>query len=223
MSDTLTWLITSTTYGTWLPGDARGFVGRVREKRDDDEPTGAMRVEHDRAGTPYDRDVPGLRATSKLLMKGDPVLLNEDQAEVVVEQFCETATFRGWSLHSASVMANHFHLVVSAPAATSTDQLLRDFKSYASRSLNRRWPKPASGTWWTASGSRRRLPDDRAVEAATNYVWNQYRVLARWRVDSAPSGGREPAVDVPVATHSPSGGREPAVDVPVANGDDTSN
>ena len=27
------WLLTSTTYGTWLPGDERGFVGRVWDTR----------------------------------------------------------------------------------------------------------------------------------------------------------------------------------------------
>jgi hypothetical protein len=27
------WLLTRTTYGTWLPGDVRGFVSRVRDLR----------------------------------------------------------------------------------------------------------------------------------------------------------------------------------------------
>lgn len=175
----LTWLLTSTTYGTWLPGDARGFVGRVWDARPGDE-TEALRIEHDQFDTPYDQDIDGLRKASQELMKGPPVYFTKDQADVVLLQFRETATYRNWCLYATSVMANHVHLVVSAPETTISDDLLRDFKSYASRSLNRRWPKPASGTWWTQSGSRRRLPDENAVDAAIAYVMNQHACLASW-------------------------------------------
>lgn len=201
MPDTITWLITSTTYGTWLPGDARGFVGRVWDARPDDTLTEAQRVTHDVVGTPYDRDIPGLKDASRVLMKGDPILLNTEQAEIVLAQFQETAVYRGWQLHAGSVMANHFHLVVTAPSNVLTDNLLRDFKSYASRALNERWPKPQGGTWWTASGSRRRLPGTYATECAIRYLLDQYAVLARWlnpehgNIETfLPSGGREPAV-----------------------------
>jgi REP element-mobilizing transposase RayT len=198
--DSITWLITSTTYGTWLPGDARGFVGRVWDARPDDPGATTLRATHDTIDTPYDRDMPGLEAKSRSLMKGEPILLTAEQAHAVLNQFVETAEYRQSLLHAASVMANQFHLVVSAPAGIQTDAVLRDFKSYAARVLNRQWGKPRSGTWWTASGSRRRLPDDRAVESAIRYVWRQHRVLARWLnpIHSAvkpPSGGRQPAVD----------------------------
>jgi len=87
-------------------------------------------------------------------LKGKPILLTTEQAQVVIAKFEETANFRNWDLHAATVMANHFHLVVTAPANRLTDDLLRAFKSYASRALNRDWNKPESGTWWTSSGSR---------------------------------------------------------------------
>lgn len=208
-TDTLTWLITSTTYGTWLPGDARGFVGRVWDARPDDPDTDALRVTHDIVGTAYDRDIPGLHAASRALMKGEAILLDANQAQVVLDQFQQTASFRRWQLHAGSVMANHFHLVVTAPADVRTDDILRDFKSYASRVLNTRWTKPRSGTWWTASGSRRRLPNEYAVECAIRYVLNQHRVLARWlnpvhgAIESyLPSGGRVPTVEA--GTNDPS-------------------
>jgi hypothetical protein len=47
------WFLTWTTYGTWLPGDARGFVGRVWN-----EDLGP-RVKHNEPGTPYDANLPG--------------------------------------------------------------------------------------------------------------------------------------------------------------------
>lgn len=199
--DTLTWLITSTTYGTWLPGDARGFVGRVWDARPDDPATESLRVKHNVIDTPYDRDIPGLHEKSRALMKGNPVFLSVEQADVVLTQFQETAAHRGWKLHAGSAMANHFHLVVTAPAEVLTDEILRDFKSYASRALNKRCSKPSSGTWWTASGSRRRLPDSHAVVAAIRYVLEQYRPLARWlnpehgAIEAFLSGGRQPAVN----------------------------
>ena len=53
------WLLTNTCYGNRLPGDARGFVGRVWDHRPDD-PEDKTRVAHNLPGTPCDEDVPGL-------------------------------------------------------------------------------------------------------------------------------------------------------------------
>ena len=177
MSKTRSWLITTTTYGTWLPGDERGFVGRVTDYRTDDIHR-THRVEHDRRGTEYDRDIPKLRAASGSLMKGPPIWLNAEQAEVILNQFLETATHRRWEIHAITVMSNHIHIVVTAPDEYGGDDLLRDFKSYASRALNGRWPRPASGTWWTKSGSKPPLESERALEDAIVYVLNQHEPLA---------------------------------------------
>ena len=51
--------------------------------------------------------------------------------------------------------------------------LLRDFKSYASRRLNRNYGQLARQTWWSGQGSKRKLPDDEAVHAAIPYVRDQ--------------------------------------------------
>jgi REP element-mobilizing transposase RayT len=173
------WLLTSTTYGTWLPGDARGFVGRVTDVRAGDG-TPTARVEHDEFGTEYDRDIRGLRESARDHMTGEPVWLTVEQAAVVAADIRSSAAFRQWELTTVAVMANHFHVVIRAPAAVLTDKIFQVLKSYSSRALNKRWPKPASGTWWTASGSRRPLKDDHAVEFATRYVLNQHAPLAVW-------------------------------------------
>jgi REP element-mobilizing transposase RayT len=186
---TRSWLITSTTYGTWLPGDRRGFVGTVRDRRPGD-PDIPGRIRHNTSHTEYDRNVPGLRTSAERLMKCGPVLLTADQAGVVLEQFRSTAEYRGWELRAVAVMANHFHVVVTAPEDVPSVNLLRDFKSYAARALNRQWPTPASGTWWTESGSRRPLPDERAVEDAVAYVGAQHARLAMWAAGmAAPERG----------------------------------
>jgi REP element-mobilizing transposase RayT len=130
------WLLTWTTYGTWLPGDARGFVSNVR---DGDGPE----VRHNLPGTPYDADMAGLRCAAREALKGPPISLQAEQAIAALEQFRETARYRGWTLLAAAVMANHTHLVVGLEGDPDPAQVLHSFKSYASRALNARWGKPA--------------------------------------------------------------------------------
>jgi hypothetical protein len=53
------WLLSNTTYGTWLPGDRRGSVTSVRDRREGDEAS-AFRLEHDMPGEPWEDEIPGL-------------------------------------------------------------------------------------------------------------------------------------------------------------------
>lgn len=167
------WLLTWATYGTWLPGDARGFVSSVR-----DGP--GARVRHNQPATPYDADMQGLQRSARRLLKGSPITLQLEQATVLLRQFQETAAYRRWLLAAVAIMATHVHLVVGVPGDPDPADLLGDFKSYGSRALNRRWGKPLSQTWWVESGSRRRLPDLAAVLAAIEYVRNQLNPLIVW-------------------------------------------
>lgn len=178
------WLLTWTTYGNWLPGDRRGFVGQVRGA--DGLPT-----IHNLPGTPYDADVPPLERAMRAAMLGPPIRLSSEHAAVVIEQFRETAKYRGWELLAVAVMANHVHLVVGVPGDPKPEQILHSFKSYASRALNQRWAKPVNGTWWTESGSKRKLPHDDAVRAAVNHVGHQEYPLAVW-IDPRFAGTNSP-------------------------------
>ena len=106
-------------------------------------------------------------------MKGPPIYLDREKAEMLLAQFQETAAHRGWTLRAVSIMANHFHMVVQVEDDKDPRKLLADFKAYGSRVLNRKYGKPPSESWWTEKGSKRKLPDDRAIEAAINYVLNK--------------------------------------------------
>lgn len=174
------WLLTNTCYGTWLPGDERGFVGRVWEHRPDD-PEEKPRVMHNISGTPCDEEIFGLAERSRELMKGPPINLTTEQAEALLAQFQETVRFRGWELRAVAIMANHFHIVVGVPGDPKPAKILGDFKSWGTRTLSKRFGEPPSETWWTQHGSKRKLPDERALSAAEHYVlFKQANALVTW-------------------------------------------
>src|SRR5262249_52966385 len=100
---------------------------------------------HNAPGTTCDADLPGLRRFARQALRGGPIWLTAEQAQAVLDQARETAAFRGWELLAAAVMANHTHLCVGVPGDPDPAAVLHSFKSYASRALNRRWPRPASG------------------------------------------------------------------------------
>jgi REP element-mobilizing transposase RayT len=167
------WLLTWTTYGTWLPGDDRGFVSNI--DRGDGK---GHRI--NQPGTEPASKLRGLTLMAQHSMKGPAVYLVLDQALALWEQMQETATHRGWQLQAVAIMRNHVHLVVGVPGDPEPDTLLRDLKSYGSRRLNSNWTRPESGTLWTESGSRRKLPSGEAVAAAVAYVRDQEFPLFVW-------------------------------------------
>jgi hypothetical protein len=85
------WLLTNTCYGTRLPGNARGFVGRVWEHRPSD-PTGVPRIAHNLPDTPCDEDMPGLERASRDRLKGPPITLARPQAEILLAQSASEGT-----------------------------------------------------------------------------------------------------------------------------------
>src|SRR5438270_6736343 len=114
------WLLTWTTYGTWLPGDDRGSVTSVRANP-------GPRVEHDQPGTPVDGSMPGLRAAAAATLKGSPVYLEAEHAAALLTQWHETAAYRHWRLRGVAIMANHVHLVVEVPDDPDPEKLVGDF------------------------------------------------------------------------------------------------
>ncbi len=93
MTDPVAYFLTWTTYGTWLPGDARGWTdsaGRLREP---------------------DAEAHG-RAVS--LLTHEPVTLTQDHRTVVEDTVRRHCTVRRWHLHAVHTGATHVHVVVTA-------------------------------------------------------------------------------------------------------------
>jgi REP element-mobilizing transposase RayT len=173
------WLLTSTTYGTWLLGDVRGFVSPVPVEHN-------ILELHNIPGEPYDSDMPTLEEAARRRLKGPPIRLSGQQAHAVCDQFLETARYRGWVLLAASVMANHVHAVLTVAGDPEPSKLQGDLKAYASRKLTAGWGRPQSETWWTHGGSKRKLPGEFAVCSAVRYTLHQIGMLARYAHPELP-------------------------------------
>jgi len=98
--------ITWTTYGTWLPGDVRGYVGHTLE-----EP-GTWQTRENTPGTPYAIDHERTREIAQTLQKWPTVRLNVSQARVVAQELLDATSKRSWSLTRAAIMAQHCHVLV---------------------------------------------------------------------------------------------------------------
>ena len=167
------WFLTWTTYGSWLPGDGRGFTSKTRD-------SSGETVRHNEFGTPMAMPNSPLENYCEAISKADLVRLNIAHADALLAQFQETATFRTWRLLALAIMVTHIHLGVAVVGDPDPEDILRDFKAYGSRRLNRTWGKPPSETWWTASGSKRKLSSETSVVGAIQYLKNQPNPLLIW-------------------------------------------
>ena len=147
MNDSVTYFITWTTYGTWLPGDSRGW----RKSRAGEQPP-----------------KPLLEEWCRGRMKEQIVLLNESQRNAV-ETICHRhAEIRGWELHAVSVRSNHVHIAVTANAEPKK---VRDqFKANATRVLRQR-PNPIiNQKVWTRGGDVEIIDDEDSLEQVVLYI-----------------------------------------------------
>jgi REP element-mobilizing transposase RayT len=165
-----TYLLTWTTYGTWLPGDTRGFVSIIPDSR-------GGYVIHNEPGQAYDSDVPVLRATARQRQAGPVVRITSQHAVIVESAFREVADRHRVGIYACAIMTDHVHIVAECDNSDGA-RLLNLFKGVSSRRLGERFGPRASGRWWTEHGSRRLLPNRDAIAAAERYVWDQPGAIA---------------------------------------------
>src|SRR5262245_59649720 len=136
--DPIAFLLTWSTYGTWLPGDARGWV----------------EYQHG-----FHLPNPILELESAARMTEDACRLAPDQREIVEKQVTESCEYKRWLVHAVNCRTNHVHIVLSssAPPRTIREQL----KAWCTRRLNEQ--QANSGIpmqqrrrqWWAERGSIR--------------------------------------------------------------------
>jgi len=142
----LAFFLTWTTYCSWLPGDARGWVNDHGLTR----PPNARLARH--AGH---------------VMRSHAVDLTTPQQQTVEQAIVEQCAFREWTLHAVSCRTSHVHVVVSTDGR-SPDRVMGGLKAWCSRRLSD--GLQGTGFWWTKGGSMRRLYDTRGIEAVVTYV-----------------------------------------------------
>jgi hypothetical protein len=154
MPDPLAFFLTWTTYGTWLPGDDRGWVERGKGHQLPD----SMR-----------------KREAELRMTEDACVLDDEQRELVEQTIEAHCPIRGWELHAVNCRTNHVHVVVSANRAPNV--VREQFMAWCTRKLREleiarsRDPQaPLRENWWTERGSERWIGDKESLDAAILYV-----------------------------------------------------
>ena len=175
------WFLTWTTYGSWLPGDKRGFVGSVRKA------FGRI-VNHCEYGTPPARPDQRIREASAKNLKRSPILLTLNQAQGLLEQFHETCGVRGWKLIAVAIMRTHVHVVLGVLGDPNPEKIRGDLKAWGSRRLTQTCGRPEGGAWWSEGGSNRKLADETAVETVLHYIRRQPNPLVIWTVEDREFG-----------------------------------
>lgn len=165
MQEPLAYFLTWVTYGTWLPGDERGWVEYQRGWNLPD----AIR-----------------QREASARMTEDACRLDDEQRDVVERQVAETCRIRGWELHIVNCRSNHAHVVVTA---NQSPKIVRNqLKAWCTRRLKElevarltRSVSEASSSqepnttvirenWWAERGSQRFINDEVSLEAAIQYV-----------------------------------------------------
>ena len=95
--------IVGSTYGSWLPGDPRGWRSRHHQEH----------VEGDYKHPPQPGKDHRRHFRSKSLMKREPVVLTVHQCELVCRTMIEALRFHHVEVKELSVSATHFHLLAS--------------------------------------------------------------------------------------------------------------
>jgi REP element-mobilizing transposase RayT len=147
--------ITWTTYGTWLPGDARGWVK-----------AGAWGIQ---------APDPERERRSRERMTEEAVLLTREQRDVVEQTIRDHCRIRGWLLHAVNARTNHIHVVVTADRDPET---VRDqFKAWCSRKLSDQagltevvGKKAGRRHWFTEGGDVEVIEDEEYLANAIRYV-----------------------------------------------------
>ncbi|EGF29007.1 hypothetical protein RBWH47_02522 [Rhodopirellula baltica WH47] len=152
--DPIAFFLTWTCYGTWMPGDDRGWT---KWHCGDQVPQ------------------PRLADWCRGQMVDSAVLLLPEQRtmiESVVREHCEK---RCWYLHAVNCRTNHCHVVVTAPNYDG-EQVRDQLKSWGKRRMKEREcqlgvaEECVRDRWWTRKGSVRYLFDEDSLSAATTYA-----------------------------------------------------
>ena len=146
------YFLTFRTYGTWLPGDPRGTVNRLRRGRGESLVPGSISL--------------ALRARS--LLRRPAVVMTRRQRPIVHNAMVECCAWYGWELHALNVRSNHVHALVTADVPP--ELAMTRLKVRATRELVRVGEFQRGDRVWARHGSTRHIFGERGFLAAWTYI-----------------------------------------------------
>ncbi len=145
--------LTFVPYGTWLPGDDRGWH---------------------RHG-----DGPAHRSPSRALagwcaerMRARALFFDRAQRELIERSIRKSCHHRGWTIHALTVQAEHVHVVVTA--AAEPDHVSAYLKQWATRLLRDEGGVPHEQPVWARHGNTRILLTVPRFQRAVRYVFDDH-------------------------------------------------
>jgi hypothetical protein len=142
MDDPIALFLTWNTYGTWLPGDSRGWIEYGRGWR---------------------LPLPWPELESAARMTDDACRLTREMRAAVEGQLEQTCRIREWPLLARNCRSNHVHVAVAAQESSLDVESLDD-------SLPAGRFRSGTRAWWAERGSIRWIFDETSLEAAIIYV-----------------------------------------------------
>lgn len=144
MAKTLGYMITFTTYGTWLQGDERGYVkkGRIYPEN---------KV---------------LKRTNQQLQLQQTVILSKNQRQIVRNAILKEASTQKQQIYALSVKSNHIHIVVQN-SRQPVSKIVAYYKKAARIALK---AAGHNGKLWTRGYDKRFCFDKESLEQRIKYV-----------------------------------------------------
>ena len=144
MRKVIGYLVTWTTYGTWVQGDKREYVKNGKILPGDSE----------------------LEKANKRRQLKNAVKLNRGQKEIVKRAILERAKMIGQEVLAIAVRSNHVHIVVNRIDKT-IEEVVAGYKRVATKVLNDRG---FEGRVWTTGFDKRFCFDEKELGSKITYV-----------------------------------------------------
>ncbi|MBN2593640.1 MAG: transposase [Sedimentisphaerales bacterium] len=149
MAKTLGYMITFTTYGTWLQGDERRFV---------------------KDGTTYAANQ-ALTDSNKQNLSKNPVRLSKNHREIASKAIFEKANQQNQKVLALAVCSNHVHIVVDY-VPIPMGKIVSYYKNAAQAALRE---IGLTGRVWTKGFDKRYCFDEQALKSRIDYVNSNHK------------------------------------------------
>jgi REP element-mobilizing transposase RayT len=138
---------TWTTYGTWLPGDQRGWFERSRGLQSPD---------------------PFRELESMLRMTEAAIVLDAEQRRIVEQTIADHCQIRKWTLHCMNCRTNHVHVLTTA-VDRQPKEPREQFKAWCTRRLKDH-DRMKRAHWWTERGWDEYIDDENSLVEVMSYI-----------------------------------------------------